>query len=284
MSEDNSKIISFPHGKIKNGKTKKKPKKSSVYANNLVSKTSPAFWQKKQQKIKNLPGVYDDNFKSPPAQASAKKNDVIPFTPAKETQAPAEEAKKKKKHLWLKPAFGAGFLCMVLLPLAKNINPPAVDTNHPISQGIRITASDTEKDIKEKINHRLKAYKKDSHKALQMIRTGRREIASLGITPNIRERLLHGLLQSRYEVDWKRRKIQQVRLIEGKEPVKIPGGLQNLVRNYKTLFPKHDHFTENDTSLAPLESYSLKRNNRKIVEIQMLTDQQGRLLSLSLLK
>ena len=115
---------------------------------------------------------------------------------------------------------------------------------------------------------------------LNLIKTGQRTIASIGQKPAIKDRFFMETLKSRYNVQWYRGKLSSASLLDGQEPVVLPS-VDNVVKEYRSLFPHYATIRKKDNSSDHLEIYELRNRENIIVKrVETARDEQGRLLSI----
>ena len=120
-------------------------------------------------------------------------------------------------------------------------------------------------------------------KALHLIQTGQRKIASIGQKPEIQDIFSITLLQSRYEVRWKKGKLVYAVLLEGQRPVSL-SATDELVNQYGALFPAYTDIRKLDSLSGDLEVYELKdTTGLNTAQVEILKDIENRMLSIHVL-
>lgn len=127
---------------------------------------------------------------------------------------------------------------------------------------------------------------KKEKKVLDLIHTGQRKIASIGTRPAVKDIFSLQLLQSRYDIRWKRDKLVYATLLEGQEPIIIPS-TDKIVRKYSSLFPVHADIQKVDSGSEEMEIYRLKNRDsasNNAAQVEVLKDINGKLLSIHVVK
>ncbi len=277
-------------------------------SDNLINRTNTEFW-KKNQNSKNPKKKSDDfnkNTNRQPIQMEKKSNSteetklqkkfiesekVTSITSHKQFQIEKEnppnhpiiydatETKKTEKTSWhtVWPTAVALCLCLALLPFIKNINQTkenrSLQARHPIAEhpSLRGLASEKRETKKKKLFER---YKKDNEQTIYHLLSGQRKLASVGKKPSIRDNFSHVLLNSRYKVKWRRRKLNYLNILKGKEPLPNFDRVENIIRDYSSLFPTHESIQkENRDGMETLELY--KQQNSYIAKIEETLQENG---------
>ena len=122
--------------------------------------------------------------------------------------------------------------------------------------------------------------KQREQKMLDLIKSGQRRLASIGIKPAIRDVFSIQVLKSRYDTRWKRGKLVYAVLLEDREPVYLPS-TDKVVNEYEALFPSYAHIKKLSTVSNDLEIYELRdTDGSHTAEVETLRDINGKLLSI----
>ena len=178
--------------------------------------------------------------------------------------------KKLSREKYMVPAV-AGALCLMLVGF------PFFDQYNSYSGSDRQPASDKVEESK---------LLKKEKEVLELIHTGQRKIASIGVKPAVKDIFSLQLLQSRYNIRWKRDKLVYATLLEGQEPVFIPSA-DEIVNKYSSLFPTHAGIQKVDSGSEEMEIYRLTDRNsagRNAAQVEVLKDIDGKLLSIHVVK
>ena len=125
-----------------------------------------------------------------------------------------------------------------------------------------------------------KILNRQQEKALRLISTGQRKMASIGQKPEIKDIFSIETLSARYNVRWKRGKLVYAVLLPGKEPVLLPTTDQ-VVNKHKEIFPTHVMIRKLDSLSGDLEIYELRDDEGLIIaQVETLRDEGGRALSI----
>ena len=116
---------------------------------------------------------------------------------------------------------------------------------------------------------------------LQLIQTGQRGVASIGAKPKMKDVFSMELLDSRYDIKWKRGKLVYAVLLENHTPVRLPA-MHKVVARYHSLFPAYSNIISKlDDLSGDLELYVLlDAEGIQTAEVEALRDMEGRLLSI----
>ena len=178
--------------------------------------------------------------------------------------------KKFSREKYVAPAV-AGALCLMLVGF------PFFNPYNSYSGSNRQPASD--KVVESKLIEKEK-------EVLKLIHTGQRKIASIGVKPAVKDIFSLQLLQSRYNIRWKRDKLVYATLLEGQEPVFIPSA-DEIVNKYSSLFPTHAGIQKVDSGSEEMEIYRLTDRNStdsNAAQVEVLKDIDGKLLSIHVVK
>lgn len=234
------------------------------------------FYPSKYKKKKNDTAQESDTPSQVIAFHSAKEQGVDHQTDGSENTNVSDSdsgdgfKKKLNREKYMAPAV-AGALCLMLVGF------PFFDRYNSYSGSDRQPASDK--------TGESKLLKKEK-KVLQLIHTGQRKIASIGAKPAVKDIFSLQLLQSRYNIRWKRDKLVYATLLEGQEPVFIPSA-DEIVNKYSSLFPTHAGIQKVDSGSEEVEIYRLTDRNstgRNAAQVEVLKDIDGKLLSIHVVK
>ena len=129
--------------------------------------------------------------------------------------------------------------------------------------------------------------KKSQYKKLRvmhLIKTGHRKVASVGSLPRPLDVFSVEVLNSRYEVQSRGRRVKLVTLLEGSQPIPLPD-MEKTFKEFASLFPSHKeirkhkgHPQQGGEGRQVYELLNVKRN--VVSEVVVITDNKDRLLSL----
>lgn len=117
-------------------------------------------------------------------------------------------------------------------------------------------------------------------KALNLIQSGQRKIASIGKKPGVKDIFSIEFLKSRYNVRWNEGKLVYAVLLEDREPVTV-ANTDKIVGQYGSLFPAYTNIRKLDSLSGDLEIYELQdKEGLNTAQVETLKDVEGRLLSI----
>ena len=174
---------------------------------------------------------------------------------------------KANRNLW--PAGAA--LCMMLMAVPFANQYVVSNKNH---RGLA-SADDQQTEKQNQAD-------KQNEKILRDLKQGRREIASVGKRPNVKDHFLIHQLQFRYETYWQDggRKLSRSVVRNDQEPLVLPM-MPVLVKSYPSLFPEHHQMVKDSYFSQETETYQLlDEQGLNIGMIEAVRDEKGRVLSI----
>ena len=124
-------------------------------------------------------------------------------------------------------------------------------------------------------------FTQQQQKALYLIKTGQRKLASVGREPRTKELFSMQVLKSRYNTRWKRGKLLYATLRENTEPVPLPA-MDQVIHQYDSLFPQHTSVRKLSSDSEEVEIYELQNEEgNNTAQVETLKDIEGRMLSIN---
>ena len=165
------------------------------------------------------------------------------------------------------------FLMLIGVPFL-NVSDAKNNNRVPVSQGEKLRIEKKQEQIRKQEKHILK-----------LLKTGRREIASVGRKPPVRDLFAINFLKSRYTIQWNsNRKLDVVLLSDGEEPVEVPS-VGKMLAKYPSLFPHYAQVKKEDNPTGDLEIHQLQDERGFVkAKIETLKNEEGRLLSIHVMK
>lgn len=136
----------------------------------------------------------------------------------------------------------------------------------------------------QKERERLEREEKKIHdheeRALKLIQSGQRKLASIGRKPDIKDIFSIERLKSSYQVRWNRDRLVYAILLDDRIPVFLPS-VEQLVKEYSSIFPKYVSITKLDSLSGDMDVYELKdAEGLNVAQVEALRDRVGRLISI----
>ena len=141
-------------------------------------------------------------------------------------------------------------------------------------------ASADQEEEKVRLREEEESRRLQEERALNLIQTGQRKIASIGERPEVRDVFSIELLKSRYNVRWSRGKLVYAVLLKNQDPVDVVA-TDKIVDQYSSLFPSHTSIRKLDSLSGDLEIYELQNaEGLNAAQVETLKDVEGKLLSI----
>ena len=195
-----------------------------------------------------------------------------------EKSGPDSAGKNSKKNFYITASVTSA-LCLMLVGF------PFVSNLSNEERGLACVSDDLEciqreQKEKERLKREQEKILSFEREALSLIKTGQRELASIGRKPDIKDIFLIERLKSNYQVRWNRDRLVYAVLLEDRTPVFLPP-VDQLVREYNSLFPKHVSIKRLDALSGDMEIYELKdAEGLNVAQVEALKDRAGRVISI----
>jgi len=279
MSSDKKKnVIKFP-----NPTKKKALDTGEKYSGNLINKKDQSFWihshslhggkkglSKQEEKI-HTP-IRPLTFPSPLSEEQPE--ETMP-SPVSLYESELQGSQQNKSRYIFTSVACALFFMLVCFPFLSRYG--------GVSSGRGLACkSDDLVCERQKQRELLRKKRRKSTEAntLHLIQAGHRELASVGRKPKMEDIFSMELLNSRYDIKWKRGKLVHAVLSENQKPVRLPA-MHKVIARYHSLFPDYNRVSKLDTLSGDLEIYALlDAGGVQTGEVETLRDMEGRLLSI----
>ena len=195
-----------------------------------------------------------------------------------EKSGPDSAGKNSKKNFYITASVTSA-LCLMLVGF------PFVSNLSNEERGLACVSDDLEciqreQKEKERLKREQEKILSFEREALSLIKTGQRGLASIGRKPDIKDIFLIERLKSNYQVRWNRDRLVYAVLLEDRTPVFLPP-VDQLVREYNSLFPKHVSIKRLDALSGDMEIYELKdAEGLNVAQVEALKDRAGRVISI----
>ena len=196
-----------------------------------------------------------------------------------ENNSSADAGENSKKNVYTTASVTSA-LCLMLVgfPFFSNIN-------NETKRGLDCASEDLECIEREnrerkRLTREENRIRKRDKRALRLIQSGRRKLASIGRRPGIKDIFSIEHLKSSYQVRWNRNRLVYAVLLDDRSPVFLPP-IEQLVREYSSIFPKYASIRKIDSLSGDMEIYELKdAEGLNVAQVEALRDRAGRLISI----
>lgn len=196
-----------------------------------------------------------------------------------EKSGPDSAGENSKKNFYVTASVTSA-LCLMLVgfPFVSNLNKGT-------KRGIACAAEDLQCLEREQREEKRKGKEEEKirrteEKTLELIKSGQRKLASIGRKPDMKDIFSIERLKSSYQVRWNRDRLVYAVLLEDRTPVFLPP-MDQLVREYNSLFPKHVSIKRLDALSGDMEIYELKdAEGLNVAQVEALKDRAGRVISI----
>ena len=199
--------------------------------------------------------------------------------PGKTGKDSDNENKKSKKNIYTTASITTT-LCLMLVGF-----PFVSDYSGKKERGLDCTADDLacmkrERRAKERLERESERIRRNEKRALNLLYTGQRKLASIGQKPNIQDVFSIEKLKSAYQVRWSNSRLVYAILLQDKTPVFLPA-MEKLLEEYKDIFPEHTSVNKLDSVSEGMEVFELRDSEGlNVAQVETLRDRAGRVISI----